>query len=67
MLSHLCDAMQAGVIKSNIEQERAGMRCFAKVQFGKRIVIGYYIGTLSVRICMVVRTCKGVMQKEQYL
>lgn len=32
-------------MKSIIEHERAGLGCFGSVQFGKRMVAGYYSGS----------------------
>lgn len=34
------------VIKSTIDHERSWMQCFSRVQFGKRMVVGYFRGTL---------------------
>lgn len=58
MLVQSCRALVVGVMTSTIEHKREGMSCFAWVQFGNRMVVGYYSGTLvyaCTRVRMVIR------------
>lgn len=55
MLGQSCSALEYGVTKSTFYHERAGIRCFAMVQFGKRVGLEYYSGTLVLPICMMIR------------
>lgn len=44
MLAKSCGAIGAGLKKLMIEHERASVEWFARIQFRKRMVIGYYNG-----------------------
>lgn len=44
MLARSCSEMGAGVMESMIEHDMKVISCFAKEQFGKRMVIGYHSG-----------------------
>lgn len=46
MIEQSYGAMGVGVMKSTIEHKKAGMGCFARVEFRKRMVIGCCSRTL---------------------
>lgn len=46
MLALPCGAKDIGIIKPTTEHDMAGMRCFARDQFGKPVMVEYYSGTL---------------------
>lgn len=41
MLSQSCEDMEYRVLRLDVEYKRAVTRCFARVQFRKRMVIAY--------------------------
>lgn len=45
-LAHSCGVMEAWVMESAFEHDRAGMGCLGRVQFRKRMDISYYGNTM---------------------